>query len=373
MSLADYQLTVRSPDDGAVRTVLDGSAFDDCKYSRVLNDVGVLAMTLPSDPDWPAIFTLDALIDIERTSPITGLLQLEETYLTRLLHRFREGDQERFIVGGLSLNHLLARRLVDPDDDPLAAGGYSTKAGPADDILIAYANEQCGASASAIRQFPNFSVAASNSVGATAGRRLRYENLLDVFQDVCNQSNVDFITTRLTGNSLRLTVYPIGTDRTRSRNYPFAPFVELNPLRGNLSDPSLLNDRKNEQNYVYALGQGPGESRIVSKLAGDGINDSPYNRIEFTADIRTAERGDSTTITTGARAALVEKQPKNEFTFKPTGTEPGNVYRQDWDVGDVLTCVWDDEVINLRVREVEISLSSSGETITPRLEPPNEF
>lgn len=371
MSLPDYQLTVRDPSTGAVRVVLDGSAFDDCKYSRALNDVGIFAMTLPSDPDWPAIFTLDALIDVERTSPLTGFLQLEETYLTRLTHRFREGDQERFVVGGLSLNHLLARRIVDPADDPLAAGGYSTKAGPADDILVAYALEQCGTSASAVRRFPNLTIQPSGSVGASAGRRLRYENLLEVFQDVANQSNVDFLMTRPANNLLRLTVAPIGTDKTRTRNYPFTPFVELNPVRGNLSDPSLLFDRKKEQNYVYALGEGPGENRILSKLEGEGIHDSPFNRIEFTTDVRTAQRGDSQTITTGARSALYDKQPKIEFAFKPVGAEPGNIYRVDWDIGDTITAVWDAQAVDLRVREVEISLDSGGETIEPRLEPVN--
>lgn len=371
MPLPDYQLTVRDPSTGDVRIGLDGSAFDDCKYSRVLNDVGIFAITLPSDPDWPAIFTLDALIDIERTSPVDGRLQVEDTYLVRLNHRFREGNEERYIVGALSLNHLLARRVVDPADDPLAAGGYSTKAGPADDILVSYALEQCGVNASAARQFPNLTVFPSGSVGSGAGRRLRYENLLETFQDVANQSNVDFIITRPSSNNLRLTVAPIGSDRSRSRNYPGLPFVELNPARGNLSDPSLLFDRKKEQNYVYALAQGPGENRIVSKLEGEGTKDSPFNRIEFTTDVRSAERGDSTTVTTGARAALYDKSPHKEFTFKPNGAEPGNIYRQDWDVGDVLTCAWDDDVIDLRVREVEITLDNGGETITPRLEPLN--
>lgn len=369
--LPDYQFVVRSPVDGSVRVVLDGSAMDDVRYSRALNDVGVFAATLPSRSDWPEMFTVDALIDVERTSAVTGQLQLEETYFTRLLHRFRENDEERFVVGGLSLNHLLARRLIDPADDPLAAGGYSTKAGPADDILVSYATEQASTSASTLRRFPNFTVAASTSVGIAAGRRLRYENLLEVFQDVCNGSNIDFQITRLSSNNLRLTVLPIGTDRTRSHNYPFSPFVELNPLRGNLSDPSLIFDRKKEQNYVYALGQGPGESRILYKLEGEGIHDSPYNRIEFTSDVRTAERGSTSTLATGARAALYDKQARKEFTFRPTGAEPGNTYRIDWDIGDTLTCVWDEDVIDLRVREVEITLDDNGENISPRLEPPN--
>ncbi|MBA3867788.1 MAG: hypothetical protein H0X30_01390 [Anaerolineae bacterium] len=362
--LPNYQITVYSPLDGSAKAVFDGASFDDVKYSKILNDVGLFAATMPYSDQLASIFTLDSLIEVQRTSPLTGRLQTEDVYFCRLTHHFREGNEEKFVVGGLSLNHLLARRLVDPADDPLAAAGYSTKAGPADDILHDYANEQCGVSASAARQFPNFSVAPSSSVGASAGRRLRYENLLDIFQNVANQSNVDFTTSRITGNTLRLVIAPIGTDKTRSRNYPFAPFVELNPLRGNLSDPSLLFDRKQEQNYVYALAQGPGESRIVTRLSSDSISDSPYNRIEFTTDIRSAERGDNTTILTSARAALYDKQPHKEFTFRPSGTEAGGTYRIDYDIGDLVTCTFGNDSFDLRIRGVEITLSPNNEEIS---------
>src|SRR5687768_5245196 len=144
MPLPDYQLTVIHPSTGQPLTVITGSGIDDLVYSKVLNNIGALAMTLPEGHDWSSIFVLDSLIEVARTSPLTGTLQTEETYLTRLTHRFREGDEELYVVGGLSLNHLLARRVIDPDDDPLAAGGYSTKAGPADDVMRAYAREQCG-------------------------------------------------------------------------------------------------------------------------------------------------------------------------------------------------------------------------------------
>lgn len=372
MSLPNYQISIIGAATGSTNLVLDGSAFDDLKFSRVLDDIGVLALTLPFDADLAAQFTLDAFIEVARTSPVTGKLQTEETYFNRLTHHFREGDEEKLIIGGFSLNHLLARRIVDPADDPLGAGGYSTKSGPADDVLVAYAREQCGDLASAARRFPNFSVAASSSLGATAGRRLRYENVLEVFQDVCNQSRLtlmDFQIVRLNGNTLRLNVAPIGTDRTRTRNYPAAPFVELNPLRGNLSDPSLLFDRKKEQNFVYALAKGPGESRIVTRVSGEGIADSPYNRMEFTTDIRNAERGDTATVFTSARAALFDQQPKKEFTFKPTGTEPGGIYRQDYDIGDLVTCTFGDDSFDLRIRGVEITLSPDNEEISVTVAP----
>ena len=373
MSLPAYQISVTDAATGTTNTVYDATAFDDLKYSRVLDDVGMLALTMPYSASLADIFTLDSLIDVQRTSPITGYLQTEDVYLTRLTHHFREGDEEKFVVGGFSLNHLLTRRLIDPIDDPLASGGYSTKAGPADDVLVAYAREQCAdLCATAARVFPNFTVAASASIGSPVGRRLRYDSLLKVFQDICKQSStvlMDFQIVRLYGNTLRLNVSPIGIDRTRSHNYPFAPFVELNPLRGNLSDPSLLFDRKEEANFVYALAQGPGESRIVTRITGEGVNDSPYNRIEFTADVRNAERGDNTTILTSAFAALFNKQARKEFTFKPNGTEPGAIYRNDYDLGDRVTCTFGTDSFDLRINGVEISLGSDSEDISITVSP----
>ena len=74
MSLPNYQISIVSPTDGSTRAVLDGTAFDDLKFSRSLNDVSLFAATLPFNDQWAEIFTLDALIDVQRTSPVTGRL-----------------------------------------------------------------------------------------------------------------------------------------------------------------------------------------------------------------------------------------------------------------------------------------------------------
>lgn len=372
MSLPDYQITVIDPVTGQTITVYDGSALYEMRYNRPLNDIGAIAITLPVQDNGlrlRGIFTLDTLVEVARTSPVTGKLQVEETFLTRLTHRFRENNEQRFVVGGLSLNHLLSRRLIDPDDDPLAAGGFSTKAGPADEVMRAYAREQCGDLASSDRQFPNFSVGSVLSVGTGVGKRLRYENLFEIFQELSRSGGVDFVVKRVIGNTLRLTVAPIGSDKSTSTNYPFAPSVMFNPDRGNLANPSLVMDRKKEGNVCYALGQGQGEFRIVAKVTGTGMGDSPYNRLEFAEDVRIAERGQADQLLTAAREALKERQPQREFTFDTSSQAPGNVYRQDWDIGDVVTAAWDEEQINLRIRDVELNISDSGEDINVVMEP----
>lgn len=366
--LADYQVLVFSCTTGALLRIFDPQAFYDLRYNRALNDVGALVMTFPFTSDLPTLFAKDNLIEVQRTSPITGQLVVEETYFTRLTHRFREGREERYIVGGMSLNHLIGRRVIDPADDPAGAGGYSTKAGAADTIMRAFAREQMGDLASAARRFASFTIDLVPGTGFNTGKRARYDNLLKTFQELASQGQTDFIVHRTTANNLVLTILPIGQNKTRTANYPFHAFTQFDPNRGNLSNPSLSIDAKQEQNFCYALGQGQGDTRIVSRVPGDTIGDSPYNRIEFTTDARQSDRSDPYYLLTAARAALQENQASRDFTFEPIPEASGAIYNLDWTLGDKITATWDDESIDLRVTDVEISIGEDGESIKAKLE-----
>lgn len=369
MPLPDYQIVTISPYTGEITRIFDSQSFYDLRFDRKLNDIGALVLTLPATDELPDLFGKDHFIEVLRTSPLTGDLVVEDTYLTRLTHRFREGNEERFVIGGVSLNHLIARRIIDPDDDPLGAAGYSTKTGTADEVIRAFAREQMGDLASTERQNPNFTVGLTPGTALPVGKRERYGNLLNIFQDLAVQGQTDFVITRLTGNNLRLSIQPIGTNRTKTANYPFAPFTQFDPDRGNLASPSLVLDSKKEQNFCYALGQGQGDTRIVAKVAGDGIGDSPYNRIEFTEDVRQSDRSDSLYLLTGARRALANSRIAQEFTFETIQGADGTIYRMDYDLGDTITVRWGSVSIDMRVTGVEINLDESGETITPTLEP----
>lgn len=374
MSLPDYQIVFVSCRTGLTQYVLDPSAVDDLMYSRELNGVGSVALTLPAANAYAQELitlgldnVLDDFIEIYRTDPVNGGLILEETYLLRLIHQFSEGDNERVALGGYSLNHLLMRRLIDPATDALQSGGYSTKTGVyASGIMREYAVQQAGGGAGT-RAFPNFNVPVIGDFGTSTGRRLRYEVLLEVLQNIALSNDCDFIVQRASGNVLNCNIMPIGVDRRYSTNYPFSSFMIIDPLRGNLSNPSILYDRKNEKNFMYAQGQGQGINRKLLQVPGAGIADSPYNRIEFLEDVRAAEKADALTLYTQAKASLRENEPKREFTFQLTGIEPGNAYRNDWDMGDKLTAMYGNFVLDLRVTNVEIAVSASGETITPKV------
>jgi ReqiPepy6 Gp37-like protein len=368
--LSNFQLTVISPTTGQVIRVFDSQSFTALHYSIALNDIGALVVTFDTETDYSSLFPLDALIDVHRTSPITGQFVREETYLARLTHRLRESDHEQFIVGGVSLNHLLARRVVDPADDPLQAGGYSTKSGAADSVMREYAREQMVIAINTARNFPSFSVATVPGIGIPIGRRLRYENLLVSFQEMALRGGVDFAVRRVTGRAMELTIAPIGEDKTYTYNYPVSRFVMFDPARGNLINPSIVIDRKTEGNYIYALGQGPGSQRITLQIQDPSGGDSPFNRCEFKADIRQAERNNALQLLTEARSKLRDEGKQIEFTFDISGLEPGSAYHVDWEVGDRITAQWDAVRVDLRIIGVEFDLDEGGETLKVQTELP---
>ena len=368
MALANYQFNLYSIRTGGLLAIYDAKAVYEVKYSRVLNDVGVFAMTLVASDENDRLFEVDNLLEVLRTDPVTGRLEVEETYLVRLTERLQENDFEFYVVGGVSLNHLLSRRIVDPNDDPLAAGGYSTKADFADNVMREYALEQGGPNSSADRRFPNYTVATVASAGLGAGERLRHENLMDVFQKIARKAGVDFYIHRVTENQLELQIGPMGTDRSMSRNYPTGPFVLIDPKRGNLTNPRLTRDRKDEKNYVYVKAQGPGDMRIIFEQAAATTGDSPLNRIEFAADSRSSTT--ATEVLSSARSELAENEPVTEFSFDLRGNEPGNTYRRDWDIADTITAQWGDFREDLRIVEVEISLQENSEQMRVKTETP---
>lgn len=369
MPLPDYQVQVRDTASGDIQAIFEQSQFYDLRYSRVLNDVGRLAFTLPHMEGQAALFPLDTFIEIYRRNTVSGDFDKEETYLSRLTHRFVEDNEEKFIVGSVSLNHLLLRRIVDPDDDPLQAGGYSTKAGAADTVIREYAMQQIGPDASIARQMPGLTIGSITGTGINVGARLRHENLLEALADLSVRGEMDFQINRTTGAAMEMAIQRIGIDRTQTTNYPFSRFTLFTPKRGNLRNPSLKQDRHDEKNFCYALGQGQGDKRTLLKVIGAGTADSPFNRIEFVEDIRNVEKGDSVGLLTAAYAVLREKRGSIEFEFEPNEAAPGAIYHEDFDIGDLITVAWDDVQQDLRLFEVEIAISASGEQIKLRLEP----
>lgn len=363
MSLPQYQLFVIDATTGSVKAMFDGASFLNFRCNRKLNDIGSIAFSLPGTDDNYSLFNWDDLLEVKRTSPITNQLITEETYLVRSKQIFVEDEQDILVIGGLSLLHLLTRRIIDPEDDPAAVGGYSKKTGPADSVMRGYCREQIGDLASVSRRLTNLTILPVSGVGVSISQSRRYNILFNAIQDISLRSGIDFRIYRTTGTAMEMEIATQGTDRTKASNYPFAQWVGLTPLRRNLSSPSLTIDRSDENNYVYCLGQGQGDERLVMKM-GLNADYGPFSRCEYVKDARNVDKTDTTGLLDAAVTSLNEQKVNREFKFSPTNYEPGAVYRKDYDLADSVTVIWKGEEFDLRITEVELNLSAQTESIS---------
>lgn len=369
---ATYQVTLYDTPSGDVLTILtlggDRTAITNLRYERVLNSIGVFQLTLPlTDPTAELFAVMDRLVEVTRF-PTPATPTCEETFLTRFVKRFiDEQDQGWLVIGGFNLNHLLARRVIYPEDDPLVAGGYSTKSGEATAVIAELVDEQAGPSASAARQTENLYSVQALGGGLTVGGRWRYENLFEVLREVADSGGVDFWVERTTAANFRFSSGVYGDDLTKTTNFPGAPFVVFSPEMGTMVEAALMDDRRDEATYLYLLGQGPEEDRDVYAASSSYIGDTAYNRIEVAEDARTVEDGDATQYLTQATSLLNERLPRAEFSFELSPSAL-SAYRELWDLGDKVTVVFGDYEADYRVMAVEVELTADGERINPTVE-----
>ncbi len=380
MTFAHHEILIISPTTGGVLKVLSPTQLDEVKYSRVVNDVGVIALVFRGrtqvEEVYP-LFTTDTLIEIYRddqTQTLTNLVK-ENTYVTRKRERYIDGEGiDTFIVGGLDLNDFLNRRIIDPRDDSVQPnGGYATKAGPADEVLRDYIREQAGDLASALRRTPGLEVPIVPGTGTNIGKRLRHDILLEIVRDIAKSTNIDFNIERTTDLNFEVFVGQLGEDRTYTTNRFARRYMVLSPDRGNLLLPKYTIDETQEATVLLVLGPGQGVNRAIMELSNNArVNASPFNRIERVKDARDTQPGVSVQLLTEGRLELIDKAAKVEFDADISSQLGGTKYRVDWELGDLVTVAWGEQRNDVRIAGVEIKLSAQGEEMSIKIEQQQE-
>ena len=358
--------------EGELLKVYSSQEWVSLKYDRVVNEIGAFACVFAGqEVAWltenlmlPT--ALDYFVEIWRKNSLTGVREIEDTYFLRMVNPFEDESGSWFVIGGLSLNHLLLRRVIDPNDDSRAVGGFITEAGVSSTLIHDLVKEHLGDNASAPRAVPNFTQE-SDGTGLDAGGRWRYDSLLEVLQDLAVKGQVQFRITRTDGNNLLFSVGSLSTDRTTTANYPGGDYLSLNREVGNLVDPSLVLDYQEQLNYIYARGEGNVDNETILALQGDGVTHSPYNRIEFSKGIGRENGDNALSLLTSAVAELQDNQPLIELTF-PVNEVAGFRYKQNWNLGDLVTVSWASHEDDLRISAIEVDVQDDEDTINITVE-----
>lgn len=358
MSFPQYRLRVWRQNDGALLTWIPLEQAYSMQFDRLINKIGALSVTLLYEPGMEVTFATDNIVDVDRRAA-DGNFYTEASFFVRFMERFEAADGERMLIGGKSVTDLLARRVINPADDPLAVGGYSTKAGATEQIIREYIREQAGDLASAGRQTLRLTVPSVITAGTESGLRLRWKNLWDEMSNLGDANDVDIEVIHTGAANFECFIGRRGSDKSVPIS-GLTPFTVFSPQRRNVVDPRLTIDRRKEATFIYTLGDGDQQNRTVLETASTRVADSAYNRIEITSDARQADKKTVQQLITEAIRTLNDNAPEQDFDFKLEGNAGGAVYREDFDLGDTVTIVWDELQVDRRI--VGISFELDGQT-----------
>jgi hypothetical protein len=255
------------------------------------------------------------------------------------------------------------------DDDPLAAGGYSTKSGVGDTVMYGFVTDQMISPATnTARTRAYITNGINNLLGQPVFIQVSGGTLLEVLQALTVKSTVDFKLTRSTGTNFVFGVERIGSDRTYTANAPSGPFTIFSPERRTLKNPRYSVQRSEEITVVWLALQGIEDNRFLVPVNSLDLADSPFNRLELVSDARQLENASPLdALLTEGQAVLRENQPIVQFQFDLDTNVSGARYNQDWFLGDKVTAEYGQIRQDLRITEVDVNVSGSDETVTPKL------
>jgi hypothetical protein len=337
---------------------------------RTLGEIGQFSVTLKPDFD-TSLIKIDRQIQIWR-APEGGRLSLFRIYFIRRWRDITLLGEEHIEVGGPDCNDLLRRRIACYG----ATEAESDKTDFADDMMKEIVDENLINDTSTptygSRDYANLDVQDDFGQGPTLTKSFQWMKLIRICQDIQKAA-------REAGDETFFDIVPSVVDANQTR-YQFRTWtssagqwqylvdrIVFDQERGNLADPWYEEDWTDEENYIYAAGQGVETLRNMQEVYDtDRHNQSWWARCEGFADARHEDEDNG--VREEGRAALERGRPYRAFGGRALDTE-GTRYGRDWDLGHWATARFRGQEYTCIIRSVHLRVDSGGrETVDARLE-----
>ena len=366
--IANYQLRLKD-DTGNLVAIIDD--WRSLSFSKIVNEVGSLTLTMNGKDAKVALFGLDGQLEVWRRDIGTGVdWYIEwEGFLRTFSHTYDDDGNYEFSAAAVTYNHLLKRRIVGYQ----AGSTQSVSSGAADDAMNQIVRENLGSLATVINgrvlegAIPGFSVQADSTSAPAFDGQNSFKNVFELLLEISKATSVDFDVVGVgdglyefktfyptRGNNLTTVGLDVTTGLNSSGNYP----VVFNPLLGNMGTPTYEENRSDEVTFAIIGGQGTETDRNILVLPSSAANDSVLNQIEVYSDSKSSEGNDD--LDSDADTILADKQQKQTFEFTPLMT-PTSAYANQYYWGDFVTAQFGNlDGVNKRVLQVDITVGDDG-------------
>lgn len=194
----------------------------------------------------------------------------------------------------------------------------------------------------------------------------RYDNVANVLEEISGiGADWDVVETGPGAYQFRVYYEMSGNDLTEDNLVGNTP-VTFSLENQNIETINYIKDRSSEVTVCYGVGKLINGVRLIveRKSLYGADTDSVWNRIEATADATTQDTEAAQII--AADGFLADNMLKLEVSFVAKQT-PTCLYGVDWDLGDLVGFYFNETYYKMRVTQVTVDVSSSGEVITPTI------
>lgn len=273
--------------------------------------------------------------ELHLSASIQGAEQLQKGNLVLIreeagiiLHReiaLQEDGTEQLIVTGRGLASILGRRITVPP----TGQAYDRLTAATETVMKRYVRNNCTDPEAAERTIDLLTIAPDQERGGSLTYQTRYKQLDEELQKLSNTSGLGW-DVRL-DMAAQLWEFDVqeGRDLTAGQTVlpPVIFSVDFDAVRSQTYTDSDVGYR----NQAYVGGQGEGANRAVVEVGDSRVG---LERIETFVDARDLE--DETDLPERGQQKLLEMQRLTSFETEIMPRGP-YVYREDWDLGDVVT------------------------------------
>ena len=250
--------------------VADLDRYGELYYTRALSEPGDFAFSLPIEADTEGAVAEGNFLLIGNDGKRIGIIEEVEK-------KVLEKGSEWLIARGHEAKAIFARRIILP---PAGAARIDMDA-PAETVMKALVEGQCGPSATPERQFPGLDIAPDLGRGCWYSLSSGYASLLSELCSIAKASGLGF-SLSFDGDNKKL-IFELIEGLDRSAGQEENPRALFASVYDTLSEARLIQGYGRHASILYVLGARLPEGRPVA-LAFDGTEPEGFGRFERTLD-----------------------------------------------------------------------------------------